>query len=60
MMIGQPMLRDVVLAVLLGLPTAALSRPEAIPEQRSEASPLAQQAAGADQTPVERRFGFPG
>jgi hypothetical protein len=56
-MIDRPFLRDVALAVLLGLPTAALSRPEApVPEQRSEAQPLMQQAALAESSSIERRF----
>jgi hypothetical protein len=61
MMIDRPLLRDVALAVLLGLPTAALSRPEApAPEQRANAQPLVQQAALAHQSSTERRFDIEG
>jgi hypothetical protein len=61
MMIDRPLLRDVALAVLLGLPTAALSRPEAqAPDRRANAQPLVEQAAIADQSSTERRFEIKG
>jgi hypothetical protein len=56
-MIDRPFVRDAALAVLLALPTAALSRPQApAPEHRAEAQPLVQQAALAHASPSERRF----
>ena len=55
-MIDRDLVRDVSLAVLLGLPTAALARPESPPPKTSAAAPLVQQAAASDSTQPERRF----
>jgi hypothetical protein len=52
---------DIGLAVLLALPTAALSRPHIPPlKETRAAAPLAQLAALAERSPVERRFSLPG
>jgi hypothetical protein len=56
-MIDRQLARDVALAVLLGLPTAALSRPQAPNlDHPQRAAPLVEQAALADQSSTERRF----
>jgi hypothetical protein len=56
-MIDRTLLRDVALAVLLGLPTAALSRPQAeVPDHSRQATTMVEQAAFAGQSPTERRF----
>ena len=60
-MIDRHLVRDVALAVLLGVPTAALSRPQAPqPEVPAQASPLVEQADLADQSQTERRFTIKG
>ena len=60
-MFDRSMLRDAAFAVLLGLPTLALARPQE--DQTSNhgpaAQPLVEQAAIADQSRVERRFTVP-
>ncbi len=56
-MIDRQLMRDVALAVLLGLPTAALSRPQPpAAEATPRATPVVEQAALADQSSTERRF----
>jgi hypothetical protein len=60
-MIDRHFLRDVAIAVLLGVPTAALSRPE--PPQidhSTHSAAVAEQAALADQSSTERRFNIDG
>ncbi len=60
-MFDRSMLRDAAFAVLLGLPTLALARPQE-DQTRSHApaaQPLVEQAAIADQSRVERRFTVP-
>ena len=60
-MIDRQWIGDLGLAILLALPTAALSRPQpAIPEKVAAATPLIEQAALADQSPTERRFSLDG
>ena len=60
-MFDRSMLRDAAFAVLLGLPTLALARPQQDPAQTEAAAsqPLVGQAALADQGTVERRFAVP-
>ena len=60
-MFDRSMLRDAALAVLLGLPTLALARPQQdpAPAHAPATQPLAEQAALADQGAVERRFAVP-
>ena len=60
-MIDRSMLRDAAFAVLLGLPTLALARPQEdpTPTHAPAAQPLVEQAALADQSQVERRFAVP-
>ena len=56
-MIDRHLVRDVGLAILLGLPTAALSRPQAgTPDLSRQSAPLVEQADFADQSTSERRF----
>ena len=60
-MFDRSMLRDAAFAVLLGLPTLALARPQEdpTPTHAAAAQPLVEQAAMADQSRVERRFTVP-
>lgn len=60
-MLDRSMLRDAAFAVLLGLPTLALARPQEYPTptHATAAQPLVEQAAIADQSQVERRFAVP-
>ena len=60
-MLDRSMLRDAAFAVLLGLPTLALARPQQEPDasHAPATQPLAEQAALADQGAVERRFAVP-
>ena len=60
-MFDRSMLRDAAFAVLLGLPTLALARPQVdqTPAHGPAAQPLVEQAALADQSRVERRFSVP-
>ena len=60
-MFDRSMLRDAAFAVLLGLPTLALARPQATatPAHETAAEPLVEQAALADQGAAERRFSVP-
>lgn len=60
-MFDRSMLRDAAFAVLLGLPTLALARPQEdpTPNPAPAAQPLVDQAAIADQSQVERRFAVP-
>ena len=60
-MFDRSMLRDAALAVLLGVPTLALAKPQPAPTRTDAiaAEPLVEQAAIADQSPVERRFNVP-
>jgi len=60
-MFDRSMLRDAAFAVLLGLPTLALARPQEdpTPTRAPGAQPLVEQAAIADQSQVERRFAVP-
>ena len=50
---------DIGLAILLALPTVALSRPQP-PAPEQAASPLVEQAALADASATERRFSLEG
>ena len=50
---------DIGLAILLALPTAALSRPQAATPEAT-ATPLVGQAAIADASATERRFSLEG
>jgi len=60
-MFDRSMLRDAALAVLLGVPTLALAKPqqEPIRTDATAAEPLVEQAAIADQSQAERRFTVP-
>ena len=60
MMIDRQWLGDVGLAILLALPTAALSRPQPIVPEKAAATPLIEQAALVDQSQTERRFSVDG
>lgn len=51
---------DIGLAVLLAVPTVALSRPQPPVPQNSAAAPLVEQAALADDSATERRFDLEG
>ena len=51
---------DVALAILLAVPTAALSRPQAALPESSQVAPLVEQAALAGATTAERRFSVQG
>ncbi len=56
-MIDRQLLRDLSVAVLLGLPTAALARPQAqVPDHPRQAASMVEQAGLADQSSTERRF----
>ena len=60
-MIDRLFLRDVAIAVLLGVPTAALARPQApVIEQSARSATVVEQAALADQSTSERRFSIEG
>ena len=59
MMIRQ-WIGDIGLAILLALPTAALSRPQAPTPEATAAAPLVEQAALADASATERRFSLEG
>ena len=58
-MIDRHLIGDVGLAVLLAFPTLALARPQPISPQHAAAAPLAEKAADAEQTPVQRRYDLP-
>ncbi len=47
---------DVGVAILLALPTAALSRPQPPVPETAAAAPFVEQAAFADASATERRF----
>ena len=49
-------LGDIGLAVLLALPTVALSRPQPLTPEQTVAAPLVEQAALVDDSATERRF----
>ena len=56
-MFDRHLLGDVAIAVLLALPTAALSRPQApVSSGASHSTEIVAQAAQFDQTSTERRF----
>ena len=56
-MIDHRLLRDVVVAVFLAVPTVALARPQSVPDTAaSSVQPLVERAAMADRTGAERRF----
>ena len=56
-MIDRRLLRDVVVAVLLAVPTVALARPQSVPVTAAPSvQPMVEQAAMADRTGAERRF----
>lgn len=56
-MFDRSLLRDVTLAVLLGLPTLALARPQAeTADHPAAAKPIIEQAAFVDQSTIERRL----
>lgn len=60
-MFDRHLLGDIGLAILLAVPTVALSRPQA-PIQKAEAAAptMVQQAALADQSATDRRFNLEG
>jgi hypothetical protein len=62
MTIERQWMGDIALAVLLAMPTLALSRPQAVlpHDHPAAATPMVQQAALAERSPVERRFSLPG
>lgn len=56
-MFDRHLLGDVAIAVLLALPTAALSRPQApVSAVSSQSTEIVAQAAEVEQTSTERRF----
>lgn len=55
-MFDRHLLGDVAIAVLLALPTAALSRPQAPVSTSGSSTEIVAQAAQVDQTSTERRF----
>jgi hypothetical protein len=55
-MFDRHLLGDVAIAVLLALPTAALSRPEPPATTSGQSTEIVQQAAHVDQLSTERRF----
>lgn len=58
-MIDHRLLRDVVVAVFLAVPTVALARPQTVAHSSTAAvQPLVAQVAMADRTGDERRFAF--
>jgi hypothetical protein len=59
MRIDRRWIRDVGLAVLLALPTAALTRPPPADANRPTAKPYFQLAV-SDRTPLQQRFNLPG
>ena len=60
MMIDRHLIGDVGLAVLLAFPTLALARPQSpAPSPTIASSTIVEQAAVAEQTPVQRRFNLP-
>ena len=59
-MIDRQWVGDVGLAILLALPTAALSRPQPAVPEKAASTPLIEQAALADQSATERRFSLEG
>jgi hypothetical protein len=61
MTVDRHLIGDIGLAVLLALPTLALSRPQSVVENKAAATaPLLEQAALAERSSVERRFSLPG
>ena len=58
-MFDRHLLRDAAFAVLLGLPTLALARPQAAAPTTEAHQPIADQAAIADQDAAQRRFSLP-
>ena len=59
-MIDRHLIGDVALAVLLALPTLALARPQTPAHAPTiTSSTIAEKAAVAEQTPVQRRFNLP-
>jgi hypothetical protein len=58
-MIDRHLFGDVGLAVLLAIPTLALARPQPVSPQNAAAAPLAEKAADAEQTAVQRRYDLP-
>ena len=60
-MLDRHWLGDIGLAVLLAVPTVALSKPQAPDVDRhSTATVLVKQAAAADRSPADRRFALTG
>jgi len=60
MMIDRHLIGDVGLAVLLAFPTLALARPQPpISQPTAATAPLADKAAVAEQTAVQRRYNLP-
>jgi len=59
MMIDRRSVRDIGLAVLLALPTAALTRP-ATPESPTIRSTPQNQLVVAERSPLHQRFNLPG
>ena len=55
-MIDRQWVGDVGLAILLALPTVALSRPQPAVPDKVAATPVIEQAALAGQSATERRF----
>lgn len=56
-MFDRHLLGDVAIAILLAVPTAALSRPQAaVPQHSSGPTQIERQAAQVDQSATERRF----
>ena len=51
---------DIGLAILLALPTVALSRPQPPVPEKAAVAPLVEQAALADASATERRFSLEG
>jgi hypothetical protein len=59
-MIDRQWVGDIGFAILLALPTVALSRPQSAVPDKSAAAPLVEQAALVAQSPTERRFSMDG
>ena len=60
MMFDRHLIGDIALAILLAVPTLALSRPQAPTADEAISAPLAEQASRVDQSSTDRRFSLEG